>query len=108
MSKKKPESQGAAGEAPGFEKALERLETIVKEMEGGQLSLEQMMAAFEEGQALVKWCSQKLNEVEHQIEVLVKEGDQWVAKPFEDAAGEEGAEAEAEGPGPETKPDVLF
>jgi exodeoxyribonuclease VII small subunit len=74
--KKKEETQN-------FEKALARLETIVGEMEGGELSLEKMMAHFEEGSGLVKFCSQKLNEVEKKIEVLVKKGDDVTAAPFE-------------------------
>ncbi|MFH1968832.1 MAG: exodeoxyribonuclease VII small subunit [Verrucomicrobiota bacterium] len=68
---------------PGFEKSLERLETIVREMESGELSLEKMMKHFEEGMSLVGICSTKLNEVERKIELLVKQGDQMVAKPFE-------------------------
>jgi exodeoxyribonuclease VII small subunit len=66
-----------------FEKSLERLETIVGEMESGTLSLEKMMACFEEGTELVKFCSQKLNEVEKKIEILAKKGDEIVAEPFE-------------------------
>ena len=66
-----------------FEKALARLEAVVGEMEGGTLSLEKMMAFFEEGTGLVKYCTQKLNEVEKKIEVLVKKGDAVVAEPFE-------------------------
>ena len=66
-----------------FEKALERLETIVGEMESGTLSLEKMMACFEEGTELVKFCSQKLNEVEKKIEILAKKGEEIVAEPFE-------------------------
>ena len=69
--------------AQNFEKALERLETIVGEMEGGALSLEKMMACFEEGTELVKFCSQKLNEVEKKIEILAKKGEDIVAEPFE-------------------------
>ena len=57
-----------------FEKALERLETLVSEMESGALSLEKMMACFEEGTELVKFCSQKLNEAEKKIEILAKKG----------------------------------
>lgn len=68
---------------PGFEKALERLEKIVEEMEGGQLSLEKMIADFEEGTKLVKYCTGKLNEVERKIEVLVKQGEQVTAEPFD-------------------------
>jgi exodeoxyribonuclease VII small subunit len=68
---------------PGFEKALERLETIVGEMESGTLSLEKMMACFEEGTGLVKYCNRKLNEVEKKIEVLAKKGDAELTEPFE-------------------------
>lgn len=66
-----------------FEKALARLEAIVAEMEGGQLSLEKMMAAFEEGSGLVKFCSGQLNEVERKIETLIKKGDGTETAPFE-------------------------
>ena len=81
---------------PGFEKSLERLETIVREMESGELSLEKMMKHFEEGMGLVGICSAKLNEVERKIEMLVKQGDQTSLVPFstpkepaEDAAASE-------------------
>lgn len=68
-----------------FEKSLERLETIVEEMEGGSLPLEQMIQHFEEGSKLVTLCSAKLNEVEQKIEKLVKKGGALVAEPFEPA-----------------------
>lgn len=74
-----------------FEKALERLEKIVAEMESGELSLDAMIAHFEEGQTLLRHCGAKLNEVERRIEVLIKKGDEVVAQPFEsggEAAGE--------------------
>jgi exodeoxyribonuclease VII small subunit len=67
---------------PPFEASLERLETIVKEMESGDLSLEQMMAHFQEGTTLVKQCGKKLEEVEQTIEKLVKKGDEVVAETF--------------------------
>ena len=66
-----------------FEKALARLEEIAAEMESGELGLEKMVAAFEEGQKLVKLCSSKLNEVEKKIEMLVKKSDGSVGtEPF--------------------------
>ena len=69
--------------AQSFEKALARLEEIAAEMESGELGLEKMVAAFEEGQKLVKLCSSKLNEVEKKIEMLVKNADGSVgAEPF--------------------------
>ena len=66
-----------------FEKSLERLETIVDEMEGGELSLEQMIKHFEEGSKLVTLCSKKLTEVEQKIEKLVKKDDGLGTEPFE-------------------------
>lgn len=69
--------------APSFEKALERLEQIVAEMEGGKLSLEKMISHFEEGSTLVKFCSGKLNEVEKKIEQLLTKDGQVTAVPFE-------------------------
>jgi exodeoxyribonuclease VII small subunit len=77
---------------PGFEHSMTRLETIVNDMEGGELSLEEMIARFEEGQTLIKSCTKTLNEVERKIEVLVKKGDDVVAVPFE---GEADVPAEA-------------
>lgn len=68
---------------PGFEKSLERLETIVREMESGALSLDKMMKYFEEGMSLVGICSTKLNEVERKIELLVKQGDKTTLTPFD-------------------------
>ena len=58
----------------GFEAALKRLEAIVEEMESGETDLDTMIASFEEGQKLVKFCTAKLNEVEKKIEKIVKDG----------------------------------
>ncbi|MDD2520676.1 MAG: exodeoxyribonuclease VII small subunit [Kiritimatiellae bacterium] len=74
--------------ARSFEKALERLEEIAAAMESGDLGLEKMVEAFEEGQKLVKLCSSKLNEVEKKIELLVKKADGSVeTAPFEGGEG---------------------
>ena len=59
----------------GFEAALSRLETIIEEMESGEMDLDKMIASFEEGQKLVKLCTEKLNEVEKKIEKLAKASD---------------------------------
>jgi len=72
-----------------FENALERLEQIVGEMEDGSLSLDKMIARFEEGQSLLKFCTQKLNEVEKKIEVLVKKGDKVTSEPLDEDEMEE-------------------
>jgi len=66
-----------------FENALSRLEKIVEEMESGTLNLDRLMSHFEEGTQLVKFCTAKLNEVEHKIEKLVKKGDDMLTEPLE-------------------------
>jgi len=68
----------------GFEAALKRLEVIVEEMESGETDLDTMIASFEEGQKLVKFCTAKLNEVEKKIEKIVKDGSGGATvEPFE-------------------------
>jgi exodeoxyribonuclease VII small subunit len=59
-----------------FEKALERLETVVSKMESGKLPLDEMMKYFEEGARLSGICDRKLKELEKKIEILVKEDNQ--------------------------------
>lgn len=81
------------GKAPSFEKSMDRLEAIVSDMEGGELSLDAMIKRFEEGQSLIKFCTGKLDEVERKIEkLLTSEGD-VETEPFgEDDDVEEPAE----------------
>ncbi len=69
--------------APDFEKSLERLEKIVREMEDGELPLEKMMQHFEEGTRLMRFCSEKLNEVERKIEILLKQDGAAQLAPFQ-------------------------
>ena len=71
-----------------FEKSLGRLEELVGEMEGGELSLEEMIKHFEEGSKLVGLCTKKLNEVEQKIEKLVKKDGELKEVPFETEAAE--------------------
>jgi exodeoxyribonuclease VII small subunit len=58
-----------------FESALEELESVVEQLESGDLSLEDSLAAFEKGVGLVKYCNQKLSEVEKKVELLIKDKD---------------------------------
>jgi exodeoxyribonuclease VII small subunit len=62
-----------------FEKALAELEKIVSRMEGGELSLEQALAAHKRGLELARFCQQRLESAQQQVKVL--EGD--VLKPLE-------------------------
>jgi exodeoxyribonuclease VII small subunit len=56
-----------------FETALEELESVVEQLESGDLSLEDSLAVFEKGVGLVKYCNQKLSEVEKKVELLIKD-----------------------------------
>ena len=56
-----------------FEVALEELEGMVEQLETGELALEESLAAFERGVGLVKYCNQKLTEVEKKVELLLKD-----------------------------------
>lgn len=56
-----------------FESALEELKSVIDRLESGDLSLEDSLAAFENGVGLIKYCNQKLSEVESKIEILLKD-----------------------------------
>lgn len=67
-----------------FEKALEQLERIVHEMESGSLPLDTALKKFEEGIKLSRFCSQKLEETERKINLLIENQDgTLIEKPFE-------------------------
>ncbi len=66
-----------------FEEAFQKLESIVKRLEDGNLSLEESLKAFEEGVRLSRFCSKKLDEAEKKVEILLKEGNgRLVPKAF--------------------------
>jgi exodeoxyribonuclease VII small subunit len=66
-----------------FEDALKQLEKIVHELESGELPLEKAMHKFEEGIQLSKYCSEKLDETERKIQLLLKDQDgNLIAQPF--------------------------
>ena len=68
----KAEDKDKKPDEMSFEKAVERLEAIVEAMEGGGEGLDAMVASFEEGQKLVKFCSAKLAEIERVVDKLSK------------------------------------
>ena len=61
----------AADAELSFENALARLESIVAELESGDLALEQALATFEEGVTLSRRCASQLEDAERRIERLV-------------------------------------
>jgi exodeoxyribonuclease VII small subunit len=58
-----------------FEDALARLETIVTELERGDLPLDESLKIFEEGIKLSKTCLKMLDDAERKVEILVQDRD---------------------------------
>lgn len=71
-----------------FEEALDRLETIVEELEAGSLSLDQSLARYEEGMRLSRRLTRTLDQAEKRIERLVEEGAEVTTRMLERAPGE--------------------
>jgi exodeoxyribonuclease VII small subunit len=66
-----------------FEAALARLEELVKELEQGDLPLEQSLKLFEEGIKLSRICNRRLEDAERRVEILLKdEAGNVRAQPF--------------------------
>ena len=99
MSSKAPENSApsaSSGVPAGlsFEGALERLEGIVRKLEAGELSLDDSLAAFEEGVRLSGYCHRRLDEVEKKVQMLLADGSRV---PFENApSGGEGDRGKGE------------
>jgi exodeoxyribonuclease VII small subunit len=68
-----------------FEEELKDLETIVNQIDSGELTLEESIEAFERGVVLVKALNQKLDEVERKVEMLTRgAGGELQISPLED------------------------
>ncbi|MCP4368731.1 MAG: exodeoxyribonuclease VII small subunit [Deltaproteobacteria bacterium] len=67
-----------------FEQSMKKLEQVVQELESGDLPLEEAMEKFEEGIKLSNLCSEKLDETEKKITLLLQDQEGSVLeKPFE-------------------------
>ena len=59
-----------------FEESMKKLETIVTELENGDLNLDESVQKFEDGMKLAKKCNEILEETEKKITILlVKDGE---------------------------------
>ena len=74
----------------GFETALKKLETIVQQLEGGELSLEEALKKYEEGVRMADLCTRRLKEAQKRVEVLMKTaGGKFKTTPFPESEGDE-------------------
>jgi len=67
-----------------FEAAVSELETIVSQMESKQLPLQDTLAAFKRGAALLQHCQKTLAEVEQQVRILSDDGKTQELQAYQD------------------------
>ena len=68
-----------------FEGALEKLERITRELEDGDLSLEDSLKSFERGVELTRTCQQALKAAEQKVEILSQNSPDGELEPFDSA-----------------------
>ena len=78
---KAPASPATPALPASYEAALEELEQLVARLESGQLPLEELLTGYQRGAELLKFCRDRLEKVENQIQVL----DDGVIKPWTQA-----------------------
>ncbi len=66
--------------APDFEQSLTELQTLVERLESGELSLEDSLAAFEQGIRLTRECQGALSQAEQKVQILL--GTDGATAPF--------------------------
>lgn len=71
--------------SPDFESALQELESLVEQMEKGDISLEDSLKAFERGIVLTRTCQQALKEAEQKVNVLLEKNGKVDLQPLDDA-----------------------
>lgn len=67
------QSADESKEALSFEQIIEQLSSVVAQLEDGELPLEQALARFEQGVALSRMGSRRLDEAERRIELLLRD-----------------------------------
>lgn len=67
-----------------LEKSLDTLESLVEQMESGDLSLEESLKAFEEGVKLTRECQQALKAAEQKVRILMQADEDAEPEPFEE------------------------
>lgn len=84
MNQKVNPDSKAPEEKISFEEGINKLRTLVSEMESGNLSLEKMIASYGEGVKLIKSCQTRLGEAEGKIRELMEKGGQISLKKKEE------------------------
>jgi exodeoxyribonuclease VII small subunit len=75
-----------------FENSLAELESLVEELEEGELSLEDSLKAFERGIKLTRECQVALTRAEQKVQQLIEENGSVTSVAFEEADQQDHAE----------------
>lgn len=67
-----------------FEEMMEKLESIMRDLESGQMPLDESLERYEEGVKLLRLCRKRLDETKRKVEILVKKGGKIESEPFEE------------------------
>lgn len=74
MADKKPRTKTTEEAADPLEKDLERLESLVEQLESGEVGLEKSIDLFAEGRRIGQRALKRLDELERRIEIVTGEG----------------------------------
>ena len=88
MARKHTTPQEDASPVADFEQSMQALEDLVGRMEGGDMSLEESLAAYERGVGLYRRCQAALEQAELRVRLLSDPASPEDAHPFD--AGEDG------------------
>ncbi len=66
-----------------FEQSLAELETLVRKMESGEMSLEASLTAFEQGIRLTRDCQKALANAEQKVQKLISQNGVLTTEPFD-------------------------
>lgn len=87
MTKENKALEDQSTEDIKFEDALRELEQVVRQLESGELSLDESLNAFRKGTSLTQLCRSKLDEVEQSItQLITKDNGELVEEAFPELA----------------------
>jgi exodeoxyribonuclease VII small subunit len=82
MARKPASDTPDASPVADFEQSLDALEQLVEQMERGDLSLEESLAAYERGVGLYRRCQTALEQAEMRVRLLSDPQEPASAEPF--------------------------
>ncbi len=86
MTDPQPATESESVDLSRFEQTLEELETLVRKLEQGELSLEESLKAFERGVRLTRECQTSLRAAEQRVEQVTRnEAGEIERRPFSDS-----------------------